>query len=92
MSGRVWIPFNGLMTVILLSRLFYILVITWVALIGMKRDRGKVLKKRKKELAPSREVCCEYCELGVDSRGGGGKYVKRDGRGKRGNNGRGGYL
>lgn len=27
---------------------------------GWKRDRGKVLKKRKKELAPSREVCCEY--------------------------------
>ena len=44
---------------------------------GWKRDRGKVLKKRKKELAPSREVCCEYCELGVDSREGGGKYVKR---------------
>lgn len=30
-----------------------------------------MLKKRKKELAPSKEVCCEYCELGVDSRGGG---------------------
>lgn len=42
-------------------------------------------KKKKKRMR-------EVCELGVDSRGGGRKYVKRNSRGKRGNNGRGGYL
>lgn len=50
-----------------------------MALIGMETRQGKDIKKKR-----TREVCCE---LGVDSRGERGKYVKRNGRGKRGNNG-----
>lgn len=57
-----------------------------MALIGMETRQEKGTEKKKKKRM--REVC----ELGVDSRGGGRKYVKRNSRGKRGNNGRGGYL